>query len=89
TVFSKGIKEYQFVGDNFQTMALTLFRSVGYLGRPDLIRRPGVASGNEFKYIPTPDSQLHTKMTFKFALQLDNAYQPAQLAKDYLDYAIS
>lgn len=89
TVFSKGMKEYQFVGDNFQTMALTLFRSVGYLGRPDLIRRPGVASGNEFKYIPTPDSQLHKKMTFKFSLQLDNAYQPTQLAKDYLDYAIS
>lgn len=89
TVFSKGMKEYQFVGENFQTMALTLFRSVGYLGRPDLIRRPGVASGNEFKYIPTPDSQLHKKMTFKFALQLDNDYQPAQLAKDYLDYAIS
>lgn len=61
TVFSKGIKEYQFVGKRFETIALTLFRSVGYLGRPDLLRRPGVASGNEFKYIPTPDSQLQKK----------------------------
>ena len=89
TVFSKGIKEYQFIREKFQTMALTLFRSVGYLGRPDLLRRPGVASGNEFKAIPTPDSQLQKKMRFKFALQLDHDFQPASLAKDYLDYAIS
>lgn len=89
TAFSKEIKEYQFIGEDFQTMALTLFRSVGYLGRPDLLRRPGIASGNEFKYIPTPDSQLQKKMTFKFALQIDHNYQPAQLAKDYLAYAIS
>ncbi|WP_314576357.1 glycoside hydrolase family 38 C-terminal domain-containing protein [Enterococcus gilvus] len=89
TVFSKGIKEYQFVGEHFQTIALTLFRSVGYLGRPDLLRRPGPASGNEFKYIPTPESQLKKKLTFKFALQLDSYYQPTQLTKDYLAYAIS
>lgn len=89
TVFSKGMKEYQLIGDKFQTIALTLFRSVDYLGRPDLLRRPGVASGNEFKAIPTPDSQLQEKMHFKFALQLDHDFKPAQLAKDYLDYAIS
>lgn len=89
TVISKGMKEYQLIGDKFQTIALTLFRSVGYLGRPDLLRRPGVASGNEFKAIPTPDSQLQEKMHFKFALQLDHDFKPAQLAKDYLDYAIS
>lgn len=89
TVFTKGIKEYQFVGKEFGTMALTLFRSVGFLGRPDLIRRPGVASGNEFKYIPTPDSQLQKKMTFKFSLQLDQDYCPAMLAKDYLAYALA
>lgn len=89
TVFAKGIKEYQFVGEHFESIALTLFRSVGYLGRPDLIRRPGIASGNEFKSIPTPDSQLIKKMTFKFSLQVEDSYQPAKLAKDYLDYALS
>ncbi|MGG5314535.1 glycoside hydrolase family 38 C-terminal domain-containing protein [Enterococcus sp. AZ072] len=89
TVFTKGMKEYQFIGEAFGTIALTLFRSVGFLGRPDLIRRPGVASGNEFKYIATPDSQLQKKMTFKFALQLEQTYCPAKLAKDYLNYALS
>lgn len=89
TVFSKGIKEYQLIGEKFGTIALTLYRSVGYLGRPDLLRRPGVASGNEFKYIPTPDSQLHQRLKFKFALQLDDKYQPAKLTNDYLKYAVS
>lgn len=89
TVFSKGVKEYQFVGENYSQIALTLFRSVGYLGRPDLLRRPGVASGNEFKHIPTPDSQLQQSMVFKFALQWDQLYHPAKIGKSYLDYALS
>lgn len=89
TVFAKGIKEYQLIGKEFDQMALTLFRSVGYLGRPDLIRRPGIASGNEFKSIPTPDSQLLQKLTFKFAIQLEEKYDPAKLMRNYLDYALS
>lgn len=89
TVFAKGIKEYQLIGENHHQLALTLFRSVGFLGRPDLLRRPGVASGNAFKYIPTPDSQLLEKLTFKFAISLEQDYNPARLAKSYLDYALS
>lgn len=88
TLFAKGIKEYQFLGKEFRQIALTLFRSVGYLGRPDLLRRPGFASGNEFKYIPTPDSQLQQALVFKFALQWDSQYQPAQIEKSYLNYAV-
>lgn len=83
TVFSKGIKEYQLIGESFETVALTLFRSVGFLGRPDLIRRPGIASGNEFKYIPTPDSQLEKTLRFKFSIQLTEYYEPSQLMKDF------
>ncbi|MGL5254814.1 MAG: hypothetical protein ACRC9L_07480 [Brevinema sp.] len=37
---------------NDSQIALTLFRSVGYLGKPELSRRPGIASGKEFKYVP-------------------------------------
>ncbi|MCF1684758.1 alpha-mannosidase [Tetragenococcus halophilus] len=89
TVFSKGIKEYQIVGDKFDRIALTLFRSVGYLGRPDLLRRPGKASGNEFKYIATPDSQLQKKLTFKFSIQFEDHFSAAKLSRDYLDYALA
>ncbi|MGY3778405.1 glycoside hydrolase family 38 N-terminal domain-containing protein [Isobaculum melis] len=89
TLFSKGIKEYQIVGDDFSQIALTLFRSVGFLGRPDLIRRPGIASGNEFQYVPTPDSQLQQTLRFKVAIQLDSLFEPAQVMKDFQQYAIS
>ncbi len=64
-LMSKGIKEYQPVTNS--KLALTLFRSVGYLGKPDLLRRPGIASGNQYKYIKTPDSQLQEAMCFKFS----------------------
>lgn len=89
SVLTKGIKEYQIVGDEFNEIALTLFRSVGYLGRPDLLRRPGVASGNQFTYIPTPNSQLKERLHFKFAISLDNQFSPAQIMRDFQKYAIS
>lgn len=89
TAMAKGIKEYQIIGENYQQIALTLFRSVGFLGRPDLLRRPGVASGNQFTYIPTPDSQLQSELRFKFALQLDREFNPARLMKNFQQYAIS
>jgi Alpha-mannosidase len=89
TVISKGIKEYQMIGTEFNKIALTLFRSVGFLGRPDLIRRPGVASGNQFTYIPTPDSQLQEELHFKFALSWDEMFDPAQIMKQFQTYAVT
>lgn len=62
-----GIKEYE--AKESGDIELTLFRSVGFLGKPDLLRRPGKASGQEFKYVPTPDSQLLDKeMEFELSL---------------------
>lgn len=89
TILVKGMKEYQIVGETFNQMAVTLFRSVGYLGRPDLIRRPGDASGNQYRYVETPDSQLEKELHFKFALVLDPAYDPAKFMCDYQHYAVS
>ena len=45
TVFTRGCKEYEVIGSDKTDIALTLFRSVGHLGLPDLNRRPGRASG--------------------------------------------
>lgn len=89
TVYSKGIKEYQIDGQQFDRIALTLFRSVGFLGRPDLIRRPGVASGNQFTYIPTPDSQLKEQLHFKFAIGFDEKFNPVQAMETFQTYATS
>ena len=74
TVHTKGIKEYEIVGSESKSIALTLFRAVGYLGKPDLLRRPGVASGNQFTYIETPDSQLQKKLTFKCSIVVGDTF---------------
>ncbi|OCH11083.1 glycoside hydrolase family 38 C-terminal domain-containing protein [Aliivibrio fischeri] len=61
-VMTDGIREYQ---QYPESIAITLFRSVGYVGKPDLQYRPGRLSG-----LPdaSPDSQLKGIMTFKLAL---------------------
>ena len=86
-IMAKGIKEYEIL-DNSK-IALTLFRSVGYLGKPDLIRRPGIASGNEFRYIETPDSQLQGKLKFKFAINLSNKLDVSYINNLWQNYSIS
>lgn len=87
TLYSKGIKEYEIVGEDYDKIAITLFRSVGYLGRPDLIRRPGVASGNQFKYIETPDSELLGKLSFNFGIEISSNFEEANINKNYQKYA--
>ena len=86
TIMSKGIKEYEIM-DNSK-IALTLFRGVGYLGKPDLIRRPGIASGNEFKYIETPKSQLRGKLKFKFAINFAKEFDATKTNNIFEKYAI-
>lgn len=83
----KGIKEYEILNNN--SIALTLFRSVGFLGRPDLQRRPGIASGQEFCYIETPDSQLLKKMKAKMAFSFNKKVSYTTTMKTWQDYAIS
>ncbi|MFM2484709.1 glycoside hydrolase family 38 N-terminal domain-containing protein [Celerinatantimonas yamalensis] len=96
TLYACGIKEYQVYTDFLTTeattpttaLALTLFRSIGWLGKPDLQRRPGVASGQQFKYIPTPDSQLLQPLTFKIGLDLHPNYQGALLMQNWQRLAV-
>lgn len=89
TAFSKGMKEYEIMGSDGKGIALTLFRAVGYLGKPDLIRRPGVASGNQFRYIETPDSQMQQHMTFKCSLVVGRNFNAADAFDHYQHYAVS
>lgn len=89
TAFSKGVKEYEVIGTDNKNLALTLFRAVGYLGKPDLVRRPGVASGNQFKYIEAPDSQLQQRLKFKFSIKVDKDFSKAEAFHHYHQYAVS
>lgn len=85
TVMSKGIKEYQVIDSD---MYITLFRGVGFLGRPELLRRPGDASGNQFRYIPTPDSQLLGTLEMELSLIIANDYNPADIQREYQMYSV-
>lgn len=63
TLLTKGLKEYE-ATDCF--IALTLYRSVGVLGRDNLAWRPGRASGINNKIVKTPDAQLLKDLYFEY-----------------------
>lgn len=68
-LFNKGVREYQAIDD---TLYMTLFSSCGELGKPDLLYRPGRASGDTTKKghirIPTPLAQVVGEHVFEFAI---------------------
>lgn len=70
-LLTESVREYQIVGVNLDTIALTLFRSFGYMGRENLLYRPGRASGE--KIIPTPDAQLLKELNFDFGIYIYNS----------------
>lgn len=84
-VFTDCVREYQIVGDELDTIALTLFRSVPMMGKAELKDRPGRASGMPW---PTPDALLLKKMKFNFAVKLysndEKINDIAVKAKEYL-----
>lgn len=95
TFLTTGMKDFQVIGDRFNQLAITLFRGVGYLGRPDLKRRPSDASGLQTKVVATPDSQLTGQLTFTGALLITPEFNPVtvqrahlQLSQTALDYQI-
>lgn len=64
-IFANGLKEYQLLPDS-KRIALTLFRSVGLLGKDDLAWRPGRASGINNRIVETPDAQLLQPLIFSY-----------------------
>lgn len=73
-VNSRGMKEFQVIGSEPATIALTLFKATGVLGRNDLDWRPGRASGINNTVVETPDAQLLKPLCFSFTVALaDNA----------------
>lgn len=84
---SNSIREFEIIGENFDTIALTLYRCVGVLGKEELVRRPGRPSGIK---LPTPDSQLLKSMSFEFALTTyDYDQELSLIAKEYLTPLVS
>lgn len=68
-VITKGIKEYEIANsDSGSALDLTLYRSVGLLGRDDTAWRPGRASGINNKVVETPDAQMIGSIDLEYAL---------------------
>lgn len=85
TVFSKGIKEYQLVED---IIYLTLLSTTSQLGKPNLLYRPGRASGDTTKQghimMPTPLAQQKGKREFNFGISyLHEAFNERVTEKRY------
>ena len=85
SIITKGIREYEIVGEKYDTIAITLFRAIGLLGKPNLKNRPGRASGIGIK---TKTSQMQSELEFEFCIyphagDVFNA-KTAHEAKEYL-----
>lgn len=70
-VVTKGIKEYEII--KYSKLSLTLFRSVGLLGKDNLPWRPGRASGINNKVVYTKDAQMLQNMEFEYALYFNDS----------------
>lgn len=68
-IITKGIKEYEII-EKTNTLAITLFRGVGLLGKNDILWRPGRASGINDQPIYTNDAQMIGKMQFEYAITM-------------------
>jgi alpha-mannosidase len=75
---TRGMKEYEVVGGS---LALTLFRSVGQLGKDDLMWRPGRASGINNKVVRTPDAQMKQQMVFEYGIYVGSAKPEAMFGE--------
>ncbi|HFT5620174.1 TPA: alpha-mannosidase [Escherichia coli] len=64
-VFSEGLREFEVIGEEKKTFAITLLRGVGLLGKEDLFLRPGRPSGIK---MPVPDSQLRGLLSCRLSL---------------------
>lgn len=84
-VLTNSVREYEMTGEHMDVLAVTLFRSVGVLGKENLVRRPGRPSGIRME---TPDSQLLGKREYQFGITTKIQEVP-RLAKEYLTPAVT
>src|SRR5699024_10256475 len=84
TVLGKGAKLFQLIGDDFDRMAVTVLRGVGYLGRARMLRRPGDASGLHTRYVETPGRPLMCEYTFEGTLLVEDEFDPNRIQRKYV-----
>ena len=85
SIYSKGIKEYQVIEDRIY---LTLLSTTSQLGKPNLLYRPGRASGDTTKQghvmIATPNAEQLGKNEFEFSISLlEESFNENKVEKRY------
>jgi len=88
TVYTRSLKEYDFTDDGFSNIQVTLFRSVGFVGLPDLNRRPGRPSGLANKIISAPEHQMLGANTFDIGISFYTNFDGNQIMRDYAEFAV-
>lgn len=87
TVYTRSSKEYEFVGEGYKDIGVTIFRSYGALGYPDLNRRPGRPSGMDYTIFETPDCQMIGENHFELGLSYNNEFNGNKIFNDYVLFA--
>lgn len=87
SVYTRSSKEYEFVGENYKDIGVTIFRSYGALGYPDLNRRPGRPSGMDYHVFETPKCQMIGENHFELGISYDKEYDENKLFNDYVLFA--
>lgn len=64
-ILNRDLTEYEVLEGKEDMLAVTLFRGVGAMGRPNLVVRPGRASGLA---VPTPEGNLLRTLHFEYAV---------------------
>ncbi|MFT8633376.1 MAG: glycoside hydrolase family 38 C-terminal domain-containing protein [Liquorilactobacillus ghanensis] len=81
TIYTSDIKEYE---QNGNYLKFTLLATTNQLGKPNLINRPGRASGDTTKVghplLATPQAEYHGKFEFNFDIQFSKQFMPQQIA---------
>lgn len=80
-VLNKGLPQYEILNGSEPTIALTLLSGIDYMGKRDLVNRPGRRSG---LHIPTPDSNMIGKYEMEYAILPHKVDQPVHnISEDY------
>lgn len=87
TIYTRSSKEYEFVNQGYKDIGVTIFRSYGALGYPDLNRRPGRPSGLDYMVFETPNCQMKCENHFELAWSYQSDFSPNQVFKEYTKYA--
>lgn len=86
SIITDCVREYQIIGEKFDTVALTLFRSTPEMGKAELKDRPGRASG--MANWDTPDANLLKNLRFNFAISIGKGEYSiskiSNISKEYL-----